>query len=134
MPVSLLLRRNTVPERNSPTVSVPLPSQSPQTGWSPRWPKANTVSAVPDPGVLVRKKTPARKTPRVSTPSPFQSHASGMSPACPNGTAPADAPTTFPEPVNTVGWTGAGRGAGAGGGAGARPGGRAAGGPPDPDG
>src|SRR3954469_18466207 len=82
-----------MPFRYTPTVSVPLPSQSPTAGRSPASPNENAMSAGPVVAELRRKNVPARYTPGESLPSPFQSPQTGVS-----NTPPKVKERTPPEP------------------------------------
>src|SRR5439155_17284696 len=80
------------PARNTPTLLLPSPFQSPATGTSPGIPpKANawspparlTSSKVPLPFVSRIQKKPSRNKPSLERPSPFQSPTTGTSPLTP---------------------------------------------------
>jgi hypothetical protein len=80
-PALLELRSNQVPPRLTPMLAVPLPSQSPTTGWSVAAPyaKGGTVAGLAGSLLVRRNQVVPRTTPGLSVPSPFQSPATGRS-------------------------------------------------------
>src|SRR3954447_5178725 len=111
MPVELLLRRKNWPARNTPTVSLPSPFQSPHSGMSPGDPNANDVT-LPGGVELVVYQTPFRKIPGVLRPSPFQSHANAPSFALPHRNCSSATPVVSVLRKNQIGVGGGGGGGG----------------------